>query len=142
MNILQAVGKPEIPAKILFASLIFQAILLYFLVPKFGLIGAPLSTLISMAVCSALLVYRYAKVSGADLGPSTILRFTLICVITLAVFLVVPHYSRLLLIVDSLVSFALYFALLIALKVLNEKDIEILFKPLPIVNRFIERLSD
>ena len=142
MNILQAVGKPEIPAKILFASLIFQAILLYFLVPKFGLIGAPLSTLISMAVCSALLLYRYATVFGVNLNSSTLLKFTLICAIILAIFLIIPHHSRILLVVDLLISFALYAILIMTLKVLDEKDIEILFKPIPIVNRLIERFTD
>ena len=142
MNILQAVGKPEIPAKILFASLIFQAILLYILIPKFGLIGAPLSTLISMAVCFALLLYKYAKFFGDSLNPSTLLTFTSICTITLAVFLLIPHHSRLFLTVDLFVSLALYIALLIGLKILDREDIGILFRPIPIANRIVEKLID
>lgn len=131
MYIFQAVGKPEIPAKFLLSSLIFQAILLYLLIPKLRLLGAPISTLIPMSFCSVVFSYEYFKWSQVKLNTVEILKFVLVSLVALIYFAIVSYFTAFNFVFNLITSFALYLALLIIFNILNKKDIEIILNALP-----------
>lgn len=130
MNILQAIGKPEIPAKILLSSLFLQVIFLYFLIPRISILGAPLSTAISMMLAFVMLLYYYLKHSNLEIKIVNLLKFVFASSLSLICFLIIPHFSEFFLIVNLFISFSLYLSLLITLKLLDKKEIEMILKNL------------
>lgn len=131
MYIFQAIGKPEIPAKFLGLSLIFQAILLYFLIPKFKLLGAAASTLISMVFCFIVFSYEYLKWTRLKLNFVEISKFIIVSLITLICFAFLSYFTTFYFIFNLIISFAIYFVLLIIFNILNKEDIKIILNALP-----------
>jgi len=127
-SILQAANKPEIPAKLLSVGLIVQLIFLFVLIPAIGLIGAPISTLISMIICFFPLLRNYLKIFCSRLKIRDIIKFTAISLLSLMLFEVIPRCSVVFLILDFTFSMSIYLLLLWSSGLFDKKDTKMLFQ--------------
>ncbi len=128
MSVLQAFGKPEIPAKVLMTGIFIQLTALSYFIPKYGIIGAPLSTLISMLFCFILLMFNCKNIVTFNFVPLKVLRFLVASSIPSLVLYEFSPQSKILFVFTLLVSIMTYFSLLIALKVVEKTEISLILK--------------
>ncbi len=129
MSILQAFGKPEIPAKVLTAGVFVEAVLLIYLIPKYGILGAPLSSFISMLLCSVLLLHSLRKMLRFKLAPSKILRVFVAALLPLFLTKIFSTSGPVFLLM-LLAGATMYLFLLIFLKVVKKSEIDRILKSL------------
>lgn len=127
----QALGRPEIPVKILFFSVGIQLTLLVILVPKMGIVGAAVSTTMACAFGLLMLSYSYLRFYDLrlDIKGGMLL---IVAYLVLALFIILlPTYSRAETIVSIFVASFIYLSTLALLKLLREEDVARLCEALP-----------
>ncbi len=127
----QARGKPHLPAVLLLAAFLVQFGLLYWMVPRFDIIGAALSTTSACLIGTVLIFWTYHAVFK--------LRFQLRAmkiVIALALFAgfiyLFPHSGRPLVAVDLILGGIFYTFILALIKSLTAEDVNVLLSGLPV----------
>jgi len=120
--IFQARHKPRIPAIVLMCAVVVSGIALYSLIPRYGIVGAATSTTIACAFGLTGLSYAYKpKVKIAEVIK------TLIAYAVFGFFIyLIPHYSRVLTLVDLGVSGMVYLVALLVLGLVREEDVRII----------------
>lgn len=135
----QALGKPLTSAKLLTLSVVVQIILLTLLVPFYGVVGAALSTTIACFFGLIVLAVTYIKNYGLDVKTIDILKIIISFVILGLVLVLFPHPTRILTIIDLLVSGGIYLIVLVLLGLFTEEDLDILLEALP-KNKYLDEI--
>lgn len=130
-NTFQAIGKPKVPAIILLVALGIQIASLVLLVPKLGLIGAAASTTIASFFSTTWLLLRYNKMYRLHFRASQVLSLVSAFTAAGAFLFLFPHVGRMLTVVDLILAAIIYLFLLMALRLINERDVRILSSALP-----------
>jgi len=141
LNSFQALGAPRIPSFFLSLSVIIQLLLLILLVPTYGIVGAALSTTIACLVGLASLAIVYVGINSPDVKRSDIFKVLLSFTAMGLVLVLFPHSTRILTIVDILVSGGVYLAVIMLFGLVTEEDFDILFGALP-KNRYFEKMPE
>ncbi len=140
---LVAFEKLKVPAACLFIASIVQ-------VAVVSLNGDPvtsaLSVVASSTVAAVLLVVYYARRFYFKASLKHVLKIAVAYSALSAVFLLIHLNGRLLSLVEIAISFLIYFLLLSILGLFDEKDVEVMFSPLPrqsveIVRKVVMRLN-
>ncbi|MDY6931897.1 MAG: flippase [Halobacteriota archaeon] len=137
----QALGEPNIPSFFLSLSVIIQLLLLILLVPVYGIIGAALSTTIACLVGLVSLTLVYVGKYRPEIDKNDVLKILLSFTIMGFVILNTPHYTRILTLVDVVVSGGVYLAIIMLLGLITKEDLDILFGALP-KNRYFQALPE
>lgn len=123
MRILQAAGRPTLPALAMLVALTADVLLLLALVPRFSIVGAALSTM-GASLCFMLMgVVMFARAVPLSLGRTTLWYVGALFVLGLTL-MIVPHGSRWTVLFDITASYILYLLVLVRLGVLDRLDIE------------------
>lgn len=121
------VGRPDITTKISSSTIILNIILNYFLIIYYGLIGAAISTIVSLLLNVSVLFYIAIRKKGMLFDPEIILKplFSSAAVYILSkLFLVKYVFSFLTLIILGIVSVAIYVVLMLLIRGIKKDDIE------------------
>jgi O-antigen/teichoic acid export membrane protein len=122
----QAINKPKIPAFILSGAITLQILLLYFLVPKYGLTGAAISTTIASIAGFIALSLEYIRYYKLRLKATDLLRIAVSSCILILFLLLFPVGNIALLILGIALGLIVFLVILAALGVLTHEDVDIL----------------
>ena len=126
---LVAFEKLKIPALCLFVASVVQiAFVCFFANP---VLASALSVVVSSAVATILLVAYYTANFYFKGSTKHVLKITSAYSVLSAVFLLLRLSGRLMSLVEITASFLLYFLLLSILGLFDERDVEVVFSPLP-----------
>lgn len=135
----QARGLPGVPARRLLPAFLLQLVLLYFLAPLFGITGAALATTLACFLGLLLLAANYIRRYEVHFKPEMGKVFVGFAILSGFLYLF-PHSTKLLTLIDLALAAIIYLTSLALLKVLVERDIEILVSALP-ANKFVDRIG-
>ena len=138
-NSFQALGKPSIPSLFLSLSVAIQILLLFLFVPRYGIVGAALSTTIACFLGATTLAVTYVKNYGLDAKIIDILKVLISYIVFGAFLLMFPHSTRILTIIDLFLSGCIYFAILFLLGLFKEEDLDIILEALP-RNKYLDKI--
>jgi|GEM_PF-3797930 O-antigen/teichoic acid export membrane protein len=127
LRILQGSGCLKKPVFVVVGWILFEALLLYMLVPQLGIVGSALSITISSLFGMVGMSILYVKtIEGIHIEMSYILR-TIASLSVFMLFLVlIPHTGRLLLLIDISISSVVYLLLLSVFGVIDRQDVDII----------------
>lgn len=140
-NGFQALGQPGIPARALIIAAGVQIASLVVLVPRFGLVGAAVSTVIASLAALVWLLSRFAHIYQVKPENGQIAKLILAFTVTGLFLFFFPHSSRILTVVDGVLAGIIYLSLLTVLGLVREDDVDILRNALP-HNRLVEAASN
>jgi len=138
-QIFQAEGKPKVSALLLLPAFIIQIVLLYLLIPRYGIIGTATATTIACFAGFSLLLVRSIQTGKFRFRVGS-LRVVIAYVILGAFVYLFPHTTRLLTVINLILGGLIYLISLTLLRILAERDTEILWSSLP-SNRFLDRIE-
>jgi O-antigen/teichoic acid export membrane protein len=125
-GIFQAMHHPRIPVIILMLAIVADIISLVILVPKYGILGAAASTTIACIIGFLGLAGAYWKYGFIKFDLNKILNILISYILFGALVFILPHVTKLLTIVDLLISSILYVLFLFLLRLLNNQDIKMI----------------
>lgn len=125
-GIFQAMHHPRIPVIILMLAIVADIIALVILVPKYGILGAAASTTIACIIGFLGLAGAYWKYEFIKFDLNKILNILISYILFGALVFILPHDTKLLTIVDLLISSILYVLFLFLLRLLNDQDIKMI----------------
>jgi stage V sporulation protein B len=129
-SVFQGVGKPKIPAFIMLGAIAIQIVCLYLLVPRYGLIGAAVSTTSACSLAFILLQYMHAKHFGFGFNVTDLGKTLLASIALSPVLYFFPMPSRALTVVGLVCGLGIFFTILVVTKVLHHTDADILLSGL------------
>jgi len=132
---LVAFERLKVPAACLFIASIVQIAVVCLLRGDPALTSA-LSVVISSIITAILLFIYYIRRFYFKCSVKYVLKIIVAYLALSAVFLIIHINGRLLSLIEIVVSFLLYFIILSVLSLFDEKDVDVLFSPLP--KQFIE----
>ncbi len=125
-GIFQAIHRPRVPAIVLILSIVVDIIALFFLVPRYGILGAAASTTIACFIGLLGLAGAYLKYGFLELDPNKVLKILISFILFGSLVFIFPHPTKFLTLVDLLASSILYVLVLFAFKLLNNEDISMI----------------
>ncbi|RLG22445.1 hypothetical protein DRN72_01975 [Methanosarcinales archaeon] len=127
LRILQGSGCLKKPVFVVAGWILFEALLLYMLIPQLGIVGSALSITISSLFGMIGMSILYVKtIEGVHIEMSHVLR-TIASLSVFMLFLVLtPHTGRLLLLIDISISSVVYLLLLSLLGLIDRQDVDII----------------
>jgi stage V sporulation protein B len=125
-QIFQALGKPRLPAIILMVTVLLQIIFLLILTPKFGLVGAALSTTLACLFGMAWLAQSYRKIYGLSLDINKALRLFAAFGIAAVSLVLFPHHTRIFTLLDLTLAGAAYLVALALFGLISGSDVDII----------------
>jgi len=131
VQVLQALGYPGLPAKVLMIAALLQIGLLAVLVPNFGLVGAAAATSIACLFGAIWLTVKIAVLYQLKPQLGQIVKLLLTLAITGLSLFLIPHSGRILTVLDVVLVSMIYLFLLVVLRLLRVSDIDILRSALP-----------
>jgi stage V sporulation protein B len=130
-QIFQGMGRPRVPVGILVPAVIIQIILLLILTPKAGLMGAASATTLACLFGMVLLIRAYRKISGFTFKKRQAAALILAYVVAGTTLFFFPHDTRIFTLIDIVISGIIYIFMLLILKLVKEKEIDILLSAMP-----------
>jgi hypothetical protein len=115
-----------VPALALSGPIAIQIICLYFLVPRYGLAGAAISTTSACIVGFALLQYAHIKYYGIEFNRMDFGKIASASMILLAILYFFPTSSRLLTVLALICGLGVFLVFLAATKFFNYRDADTL----------------
>lgn len=139
---LVAFEKPKVPAASIFIASILQVAVVSL---KGDPITSALSVTASSAVAAFLLAVYYARRFYFKVSLKHVVKIA-VAYLALSAFLLIHLNGRLLSLMEIAISFLIYFLLLSILGLFDEKDVEVMFSPLPrqsveVVRKVVIRLN-
>lgn len=125
-GIFQAMHRPRVPAIILMISIVVDIIALVFLVPRYGIFGAAASTTIACVIGFLGLSGAYLKYGFLEFDLKKGLKILISFILFGALVFILPHNTKLLTIIDLLISSILYVLFLFLLRLLKDEDIKMI----------------
>lgn len=125
-GIFQAMHRPRVPAIILLLSIVADIIALIFLVPRYGILGAAASTTIACIIGFLGLTGAYLKYGFIEFDLNKVLKILISYILFGTLVFILPHGTKLLTIIDLLISSILYVLVLFLLKLLKDEDIKMI----------------
>lgn len=125
-GIFQAIHHPRVPAIILMLSIVADIIALVLLVPRYGILGAAASTTIACIIGFLGLTGAYLKYGFLEFDLNKVLKILISFILFGALVFILPHDTKLLTIVDLLISSILYVLVLFFLRLLKDEDIKMI----------------
>ena len=122
----QAVNRPKIPALILSGAIVLQIVLLYFLVPRYGLAGAAISTTIASMAGFIVLFFQYIRYYKSGFKVTGLLKVALSTIVLLVLLYIFPASNQLLLILGIALGLIAFLIILAGLRFLDHRDAETL----------------
>jgi len=122
----QAANKPKIPAPTLSGVIILQIVLLYFLVPRYGLDGAAFSTTIASIAGFIGLFFQYMRYYKCSIKVKDVLKVAFSSIILLGILYVFSEFNLILLILGVALGLTAYIVILAGLRFLDYRDAETL----------------
>ena len=126
----QGAGKVTLPLKVAFFGMLINAALNPFLIKQFGAVGSGLATCVTAIFVTIALFQILKKEFNVTLKISALLKMITASVMIYALTFIFPG-GHLLFIVSGAILFALYLALLYAMKELTQDDLNLLKSLLP-----------
>jgi len=126
----QGAGKVTIPLKVAFVGMLIHGALNLLLIKQLGMIGSGIATCVTAIFITFALFTILKKEFNATLKISTLAKMIIASVIIYALSFILPG-QHLLFIVSGAILFALYLALLYAMKELTKDDLDLLKSMLP-----------
>ncbi|MCZ7355901.1 MAG: polysaccharide biosynthesis C-terminal domain-containing protein [Candidatus Methanoperedens sp.] len=123
VGIFQAMHRPRVPAIILMLSIAVDVIALFFLVPRYGIIGAAASTTIACAAGLLGLTGVYLKCGFLEFELTKTLKILLAFILFGAIIFMFPSGTKLLTFLDLLAGFAAYTVILFSFRLLDGEDV-------------------
>ncbi|MDH4330820.1 MAG: flippase [Candidatus Moranbacteria bacterium] len=120
-------GKVKVPMWIAFFGMTINIILNYFLISKFGLLGASSATSITSLFVMLLGIYFTKKEFGVSVNMNSFAKIILSSIIIFFLSTFFPQ-SQFMFIAYSVILLVIYFTLLYMFKELNQKDLGIIKK--------------
>ena len=105
--------------------------LLVILIPRFGLIGAAMATMIPCFIVVTVLGYMYWRIFKPQLKPKEILLVLASFAILAAIVSFIPVSGKLLTVLVLIVAALIYIIVLTLMRLLTVEDANILFRALP-----------
>ena len=125
-----AFEKLKVPAVSLFIASMAQIAVIFLLKGDPAFVSA-LSVVISSAIAVILLVAYYARRFYFKCSVKYVIKIAVAYSVLSAVFLLIHINGRLLSLAEIVISFIIYFLLLSILGLFDEKDVKVIFSPLP-----------
>ncbi len=121
-TVFQAADKPTLPAMVLGSAVVFQIVLLYILVPRYGIAGAAMSTTISCALALCVLGLQYIQSYSTHLKPLNLGKIALASLLLVGFIALFPLQNKGLVLLCMVVGYALYVFTLIVLRFFQVDD--------------------
>lgn len=125
-GIFQAMHRPRVPAIILMLAIVVDVISLFFLVPRYGILGAAASTTIACTIGLLGMAGAYFKYGFIELNLIKGLKILISFIIFGSLVFILPHNTKLLTLVDLLFSSILYVLVLFLFRLLKDEDIKLI----------------
>jgi O-antigen/teichoic acid export membrane protein len=125
-GIFQAMHHPRVPAIMLMLAVVADVISLFFLVPRYGILGAAASTTIACTIGLLGLAGAYLKYGFIELDLIKGLKILISFIIFGSLVFILPHHTKLLTLVDLLFSSILYVLVLFLFRLLKDEDIKLI----------------
>ncbi|MBA7646716.1 lipid II flippase MurJ [subsurface metagenome] len=125
-SVFQGVGKPKVPAIIMLGTIAIQIACLYFLVPRYSLTGAAISTTSACLFSFILLQYVHLRHYGSSFNMRDLGKIALASVVLLLILYFFPMPGRILTVIGLICGLGAFFAILAVAKVLHYTDADIL----------------
>lgn len=125
-GIFQAMHRPRLPAIVLMLSIVVDIIALFFLVPRYGILGAAASTTIACFIGFFGLAGSYLRYGFLKLDLIKVLKILISFILFGSLIFIFPHATKLLTLIDLLVSSILYVLVLFAFKLLSNEEINMI----------------
>lgn len=123
--VMNGAGKIMVPMWISFGGLILNAVLNYFMIKEYGIVGSAIATTIASFIIMVMMLLRINKDFSVSIKFSSLLKIILASVVLLVSTTILPS-SKLLFILSSAISILAYFLTLFAMKEVGGSDLEIL----------------
>lgn len=131
-TMLQARGQARIPARWLPIAALLEVLLLWLLVPTYGITGAALALLIASIVACSFLVVACAHRFPWQLQAKQVVGYTFACTVLVAVLVVLPDTGVFQTVAGAIVALGLYGTVLAAVGIMQPRDITTLTAGLPL----------
>jgi len=118
--------KPKIPITISFFGVLLQLILCYIFIPKFGMLGAAISTSVTSFVLMIIGIIALEKYFNSFMKVSSILRIIFVSSIIFLIVLILNsfHLNKYYIFLFSPIVIIIYFGLLFFIGEIKKKEIE------------------
>lgn len=129
-GIFQAMHNPKIPAIVLFISVVVDVFALLYLVPRYGILGAAASTTIACGAGMLGLSAAYLRYGFLRFDYLKAIKVVLSLILFGLFIFIFPHGTKLLTLLDLMISGALYIAILFIFGLLNSEDVNMILSGL------------
>jgi stage V sporulation protein B len=125
-TVFQATGEIRFPALILGSVFVIQVILLFLLVPGYGMNGAAIATTVSCIISLICLGVKYVKLYQPKVNVLDIGKITLAALILLGYIKFFPIGNKLLIALCAISSYLLFLLILAILRLIKPGDIDLI----------------
>lgn len=123
--VMNGAGKTKVPMWISIFGVIFNAILNYFLIKKYGIVGSSIATSIASFITMWIMIYFLYKDFGVLMRAQSVIKIIFAGILTYIASLFFPK-MEILFIVWSIILFFFYLFILYAIKEIKKEDFEII----------------